>query len=56
MTLANQMESTGKASQVHVTHSTFILLDDMYLVEEGSVYHGMQTWLKKIVYIPLLYF
>ena len=40
VSLANQMESTGKPSQVHVTHSTYVLLDDIYVVEEGSPYHG----------------
>lgn len=56
VTLANQMESTGKASQVHVTHTTFILLDDMYLVEEGSVYHGiyLNLSLQKFPKISLL--
>ena len=42
VTLANQMESTGKPSQVHVTQATFALLDQqVYFVEEGPVYHGL---------------
>lgn len=41
VTLANQMESTGKPSQVHVTQATFALLDQtVYFVEEGAIYHG----------------
>ena len=40
VTLANQMESTGKPSQVHVTEKTFALLDDIYVVEDGDVYQG----------------
>lgn len=41
VTLANQMESTGKPSQVHVTRATFSLIDDnTYFVEEGAEYHG----------------
>lgn len=40
VTLANQMESTGKPSQVHITHNTFQLLDDIYVVEEGQPYQG----------------
>ena len=41
VTLANQMESTGKPSQVHVTHTTFSLLDSSgFIVEDGADYHG----------------
>ncbi len=41
VTLANQMESTGKPSQVHVTQATFSLLDGtIYVVEDGQDYHG----------------
>lgn len=42
VTLANQMESTGKPSQVHVSQATFALLDQqVYFSEEGAVYHGL---------------
>jgi len=40
VTLANQMESTGKPGQVHVSEATCKFLDDMYALEDGQVVQG----------------
>lgn len=55
VTLANQMESTGRPSQVHVTEKTHALLDpDVYLIEEGDDYQGTRRPLRPFSYKALV--
>ncbi|XP_033606187.1 adenylate cyclase type 9 isoform X4 [Cryptotermes secundus] len=44
VTLANQMESTGKPGRVHVSEATHKFLGDTYLLEEGQVVQGLKTY------------
>ena len=40
VTLANQMESTGRPGMVHISEKTYGFLKNDYLVEEGDVVGG----------------
>ena len=40
VTLANQMESTGRPGMVHISEKTYGFLKNDYLVEEGEVVGG----------------
>lgn len=42
--LANQMESTGRPGQVHVSHPTYLLTEDYYEFENGDVVKGVKTY------------
>ncbi|KAJ9594382.1 hypothetical protein L9F63_014172, partial [Diploptera punctata] len=44
VTLANQMESTGKPGQVHISEATRSFLEDMYLLEDGEIVQGIKTY------------
>lgn len=41
VSLANQMESTGKPGRVHLSQTTAQFLEDAYLLEEGSIVQGI---------------
>jgi adenylate cyclase 9 len=44
VTLANKMESTGKAGFVHITEDTHKKLDDKFRYEPGEKYSGKATY------------
>ena len=44
VTLANQMESTGRPGMVHISEKTYGFLKNDYLVEEGDVVGGIYNW------------
>lgn len=44
VSLANQMESTGKPGRVHLSQTTAQFLEDAYLLEEGSIVQGLKTY------------
>ncbi|XP_054266765.1 adenylate cyclase type 9 isoform X2 [Macrosteles quadrilineatus] len=47
VTLANKMESTGKPGMVHLSAKTKEYLSDKYILEEGDVYQGLNTYFVK---------
>ncbi|XP_073997992.1 adenylyl cyclase 13E isoform X2 [Rhodnius prolixus] len=44
VTLANKMESSGKPGRVHISQTTAKFLNELYLLEPGELYHGMETY------------
>ncbi|XP_067012172.2 adenylate cyclase type 9 [Anabrus simplex] len=44
VTLANQMESTGRPGQVHISETTRSFLEDSYWLEEGQLVNGIMTY------------
>lgn len=48
VSLANRMESTGKAGQIHVSEKTFGFLEDKYISEDGEDVEGNLHILKNI--------
>lgn len=44
VTLANKMESSGKPGRVHISQTTAKFLNDLYILEPGDLYHGMETY------------
>nr|CAD7571907.1 unnamed protein product [Timema californicum] len=47
VSLANQMESTGKPGRVHISQATAQFLGDIYVLEEGEPLHGLNTYFIK---------
>ncbi|KAK9508596.1 hypothetical protein O3M35_006123 [Rhynocoris fuscipes] len=42
--LANKMESSGKPGRVHISQTTAKFLNDLYILEPGELYNGMETY------------
>nr|CAD7594623.1 unnamed protein product [Timema genevievae] len=47
VSLANQMESTGKPGRVHISQATAQFLGEIYVLEEGEPLHGLNTYFIK---------
>lgn len=44
VTLANLMESSGKAGRVHISHDTYQFVKDIYEMESGEPVEGTYCW------------
>lgn len=49
VSLANRMESTGRAGQIHVSEKTYGFLENKYIAEPGEEIDGKASFIYELV-------